>query len=886
MGRPMTAVQYSQELLRATAPIQVVALVMRRLRSLLRPGPVYLVSTRDSVDGLTERVFPGHDVFVSFEPPRNARLLRRVRDTLDLAAMALDRSASSDAYTSTELSPQELAVTMEEISGWPCLLKHPSGDGPLAQSPRWERGKGIPASATQSLNVNWYGQSYIAVFDLEGDQVAVGHRLEAVRQVIGLQVQQDTWHRTLRPSGFGGVGHALLSRSDPEDYLQSIRAVALTALRLLDLDAALVAVRQAGAASVLAAVGPVADSLQRYLETQGGVERFHRPALLGGMTVSGSEYSVLVRPITAAGRNLGALTVARRSRTFHGIDFDVLETLEVLLSQLIVSRLLKHELENRLQDLDLLWEITNLVAELKTPDRILDAVAHFCIRLGRADAVAVFAKGTNDTLEPLINYFADGHHKLESISVKALESLVRGAIVVSYRRGETGSYSLPGGLGALLEKYHLALFYLKADVPLGAVLLGREAGPFSGREMRLLTIVLRQVSMALRNAELFYAADHERALLRTLFEQASDGIMLVDGNLQVVGFNKAMEQITGWRADELIGRRCRDFMACRGSDGSPMCLDGCPALEAIWNHGQLPYVELHVVDREGRRKDLAVSFSYVPSPENPDLSYSLAIVRDVTEVRAAEQVRNQLVSAVSHELRTPLAALKASISLLRASLPGNVVEPSSPVVKLVENAERSVDRLTRIVEDSLDLARAQVGRLALKREGVDLVEVAAAVAGSLQPLASSKGQKIVLRGQGSPALVLGDRTRLEQTLTNLVSNAIKYGPENSEVEIIVGRKGPSVRLEILDKGPGVPPHEQMAIFEPFYRGTNVPREVKGSGLGLAVAKSLTELHGGRIWVRNRPNGGAAFVVELPALHPDFLQGSAASSDADESVASR
>jgi two-component system phosphate regulon sensor histidine kinase PhoR len=237
----------------------------------------------------------------------------------------------------------------------------------------------------------------------------------------------------------------------------------------------------------------------------------------------------------------------------------------------------------------------------------------------------------------------------------------------------------------------------------------------------------------------------------------------------------------------------------------------------------------------------------------------LVVVQDVTRERRAEAVRRDFVANVSHELRTPLASLRAMAETLRD---GGLEDPQLRVRFLGQMLEE-VDRMTRLVNDLLDLSALEAGVVRLRREELQARELLEAVARRYQQAASRRGVGLAVRP--GEARLQGDRDRLEQALGNLVDNAVKYTPPGGRVELGVEAGGAEVRLVVEDTGPGVPPEHLPRIFERFYRADpSRSREEGGTGLGLAIAKHIALAHGGRVEACNRPEGGARFAVVLPA----------------------
>jgi signal transduction histidine kinase len=239
--------------------------------------------------------------------------------------------------------------------------------------------------------------------------------------------------------------------------------------------------------------------------------------------------------------------------------------------------------------------------------------------------------------------------------------------------------------------------------------------------------------------------------------------------------------------------------------------------------------------------------------------------RTVAELQAAEQAKTEFLSTVSHELRTPLTAIRASAGLLLDS--GAETLPPTQL-RLMRSISRNTDRLSNMVTDLLDMARLQSGRLPLTCELIDVRPIVRSCVAALRPLLEQKAQAIDVRLPHDLPRVMADRRRVEQILTNLLSNAHKYTPRGGCMAVAVACEGTDVLVTVTDNGPGVPSEERDLIFGRFYRGAAARRgEPSGAGLGLAVAKSLVELHGGQIGYRDAAGGGSAFFFSLPLQGP-------------------
>jgi signal transduction histidine kinase len=228
-----------------------------------------------------------------------------------------------------------------------------------------------------------------------------------------------------------------------------------------------------------------------------------------------------------------------------------------------------------------------------------------------------------------------------------------------------------------------------------------------------------------------------------------------------------------------------------------------------------------------------------------------------------ERQRDEFFSSVSHDLRTPVAAIKAAISVVLANEPAGM---PPPLHRLLGNIDLAADELASLIEDLLEVARLQAGRVELWRSDVDVRDVVGRAVRAVEPLMAVRSQRVELRLPSEAVLVSVDVERLGRALRNLLANAQKYGRDGGLVRIAVSR--PSVDgdvcVSVTDDGPGIAESEQERIFERFYRVKNTSGSGPvGSGLGLAIARGLVELHGGKLWVESTPGAGSTFYIKLP-----------------------
>ncbi len=241
-------------------------------------------------------------------------------------------------------------------------------------------------------------------------------------------------------------------------------------------------------------------------------------------------------------------------------------------------------------------------------------------------------------------------------------------------------------------------------------------------------------------------------------------------------------------------------------------------------------------------------------------------------LRELEQMKDEFLSTAAHELRTPLTTIRMSAGLAYEQLRMLTAEPEAGgapgldprLVNLVGLVLEGSERMHSLVNDLLDLTRLEQGRTQLLFEDLDMREVINASLEVTRPLFSSKNQKITFHMPEARYMVRGDRPHLEQVLINLLSNAHKYSPEGSQVDVRLTRSGGECLVMVRDQGPGVPEEERERIFERFYR-SSIHRQDRtpSTGLGLPIARTIAEMHRGRVWIEPAPGAGSIFTLALP-----------------------
>jgi len=385
---------------------------------------------------------------------------------------------------------------------------------------------------------------------------------------------------------------------------------------------------------------------------------------------------------------------------------------------------------------------------------------------------------------------------------------------------------------------------------------GRPAGEIDldglGRLASLAAVAVRHRRLATtlaggREPGAFRADDlvHVAGQLRRIVDAAKDGILTTDAGGLITSANPAAEALFGQPAAALSGRpvavvlpgvQLAGSSAARGAAGT----------------------ELEGVRPDGSRFPAELSVSVVSSDGGRAF---VVIVRDVTDRKAAERMKDEFVATVSHELRTPLTALRGHVELVLEGEAGPVTELQR---RFLQIATQSADRLGALINDLLDVAKIEAGRVLLRKELVDLVAVLREVSATFRVEADRRGLSFQEEVPSLPHVV-GDRDRLIQVFGNLVSNAIKYTRAGT-VGVSARATYGAVEVTVHDTGVGLTEEERRQVFTKFFRSRDrTGPDPGGTGLGLVIVKGIVEGHGGTLLVESEPGVGSRFRVTLPAV---------------------
>jgi PAS domain S-box-containing protein len=399
---------------------------------------------------------------------------------------------------------------------------------------------------------------------------------------------------------------------------------------------------------------------------------------------------------------------------------------------------------------------------------------------------------------------------------------------------------------------------------LGVMVVGSQRlHKFSQREVNLLKAFGSQLGMALENTLLYDEVTRGKAYIENLVENAADLIITADVNDCILTWNRGAEVLLGYSKEEVIGKHLSILVPP----------ERIHELEEIRRKvelsGALKDIEIRSKRKDGVLIDLSLSVSPIRDADRKIVCF-LRVAKDISEKKRVERrlkeldkMKSDFVSNVSHELRTPLTSIKGSVDNMLDGLTGALNEKQ---VRYLARIKSNTDRLSRLINDLLDLSRIESGRIEVRPTTLPLTALAEEVAEQLKPLAAEKLIRIELPSSDRQVTAWADRDKVTQVLMNLIGNAVKFTPQAGKVTVVLEKNGNDyVQISVADTGPGISPEERNKIFSKFYQVAAIDKQrPRGSGLGLAISKALVEMQGGKIWVESEIGEGTTFYFTLPA----------------------
>ena len=367
---------------------------------------------------------------------------------------------------------------------------------------------------------------------------------------------------------------------------------------------------------------------------------------------------------------------------------------------------------------------------------------------------------------------------------------------------------------------------------------------FSDADLRFISTLASQASLAVANIRLFLTVELSRRQLEAILNSTPDPVLVTDASNRLILANPAAGHVFG-----VTIRR-----------GERPDFDKTIQVQSLRELLQASVTERHSAEISMPDGKTYLAMASPMTAENKTVG-RVCILRDVTQLKEIDTLKSEFVSTVSHDLRSPLTLMRGYATMLEMA--GTLNEQQRNYARMIV---QGVDNMARLVNNLLDLGRIDFG-VGLQVESIPVLDILERVTGSLQMQAKQKGISLGVEiPKDLPHAIEADGALLQQALYNLVENALKYTPQGGEVTIQLQTDPSALTFAVQDSGIGIPKNDLPRLFEKFYRGTN--REAlaqRGTGLGLAIVKSIAERHGGKVWAESELGKGSAFYLQIPLV---------------------
>jgi len=363
------------------------------------------------------------------------------------------------------------------------------------------------------------------------------------------------------------------------------------------------------------------------------------------------------------------------------------------------------------------------------------------------------------------------------------------------------------------------------------------------------------------------------SLTKSITDNATTALFILDEKQQCVFMNPAAENLTGYTLDELrvSGQTFHELVHHSHPDGSPYPASECPINHALPAQEQIRGEEL-LIHKSGRFFDVAFAASPIRDATGDSVG-TVIEVRDITSrkqieaaLRDAARRKDEFIATLAHELRNPLAPISNLLTLMKQA-----EDDTEFMRRARDTIERQLSKMVRLVDDLLDVSRITRNSIELRLEPVELKSAIRDAVEMCKPLIDQFGHKLSIELPAEPVYLNADSARLSQVLGNLINNACKFTPAGGSVNIAAERVNGDVMVRVIDTGIGIPPEQLANIFDMFAQASTAHGDnASGLGIGLALAKQLTEMHGGSIEAKSGgDNVGSEFIIRLPVLEGVF-----------------
>lgn len=395
----------------------------------------------------------------------------------------------------------------------------------------------------------------------------------------------------------------------------------------------------------------------------------------------------------------------------------------------------------------------------------------------------------------------------------------------------------------------------------------RYRSEFTDDDARLVELLARHAAVAIENARLYAALDDQQERLRTIISNLPEAILVIEPGAEetITMANSQASELVGWpistpiSVDQFLARNPRF-----DSQGGRVDRNSIPMVRSLLNGETISRHELRLLRPSGEMITILVNSTPVRDM-NGAVSAAVVVFQDITQIKDAEQLKDDFLSLISHELRTPLTTIQGGATMLLRDWDALDDENRHTFLSDIATESR---RLASLIENMVQLSNIRAGRHLLATEPVLVRPLVQHAIDAESRLAEDREFRAALE----PGLMLdADPDWVDQVLRNLIHNAVKYTPDGLPIEVEAGRQDGWVEMAVRDYGPGIEEADLPYVFERFHRSSGARRSSKpGMGLGLYLARVVIEAHGGHIWIERPADGGLRVAFLLPSVEEDDL----------------
>lgn len=525
---------------------------------------------------------------------------------------------------------------------------------------------------------------------------------------------------------------------------------------------------------------------------------------------------------------------------------------------LIENRRMQDELKKRFFELDVLYNVSSAISYTLDYQQLLKLIIESLFKIVEYDICAsiLFDVHTaNITLKPVYAQsavFVDEVKKslIDSVSIVTGENI---------QKKRMDSYLIPSAPDVKPDKERqfdeLRSFFnvpfIVHDKAVGMINVSScKENAFSEEDIKLIYTIANQASNAIERLQAVIKA--EKSKMESMVESMAEGVIMFDERGEIVVLNPQARRMFGFGPDEEI------ISSVLNEKMKTLSLD--KTLKESQTKGILMTKEI-IIHHENRNVILNSDIGPVNDKEGKIIGIVI-ILRDITREKEIDRMKSEFVSTVSHELRTPLSSIKNVISNILAGVTGKI---DGRLKDYIEMANEDTSRLSRLIENLLDLSKIEAGKMEFKKGPIDLADVIKSITPSLKDQADTKHISIITSISKGLPKAYADADKIEQVLVNLIGNAIKFTPEGGTITVGAKKPDDSLEVSVADTGMGISFDNLPKLFDRFqqFDRPSGGAGAKGTGLGLSISKGIVEAHNGKIWAESGLGKGTKFTFTLP-----------------------